>query len=45
MDHTTVHYLFENTEVALPGLAMDDAIHTFVYGFKLYLEGLIKVQA
>ena len=31
--------------MALPDLATDDAIHTFIYGLKLWLKGFIKVQA
>ena len=36
---------FDNAVVALPDLATDDAIHTFIYGFKPYLKVLVKAKA
>ena len=31
--------------MVLLGLAIDDAIHTFIYGLKLWLKGFVKAQA
>ena len=33
---------FDNMVVAMPELGREDAIHTFVYGLKLYLKGFVK---
>ena len=34
---------FDSIVVVLPDLAMDDAIHAFVFGSKPYLKGFVKV--
>ena len=31
--------------MALPDLATNDAIHTFIYGLKPWLKGFVKAQA